>query len=340
MNTVIRTFAFGLTLVAGISSQPSAASAASPMTAKPKGMVLLPTGEFEMGCRACGLEDALPVHTVTISALWMDETPVTNAEYQVFVKKTGYKTVAERPLLATDFPNVPTKDLVPGSAVFIGPVKVASLDDDLQWWRYVPNASWRKPEGGASTTQKRANHPVVQMAYPDADAYCRANGKRLPTEAEFEYAARGGLQGKKYVWGDTLKPNGRWPANIWQGKFPASNSAEDGYTGTSPVRAFPANGYGLYDMAGNVWEWTSDWYRPDTYKDRATNAKHARHDPKGPDSSYDPNEPDVPKRVQRGGSFLCSDHYCTRYLVGSRGKGAIDSGGSNTGFRCVKALEG
>jgi formylglycine-generating enzyme required for sulfatase activity len=174
----------------------------------------------------------------------------------------------------------------------------------------------------------------VHVAYPDAESYCAWAGKRLPTEAEYEFAARGGLNGKRYAWGDELKPNGKWPANIWQGVFPVRNTKDDGFVGTSPVRAFPANGFGLYDAGGNVWQWTSDWYRPDTYAQAPTTG--TARDPKGPSTSFDPDEPGTPKRVQRGGSFLCSDHYCTRYLVGSRGKGAPDSAGSNVGFRCVK----
>jgi len=299
-------------------------------------MVLIADGSFEMGCKDCQLEDALPLHTVQLSSFRIDATPVTNAAFQIFVKQTGYKTIAERPLLAKDYPGVPEDKLTPGSAVFSPPARVSSLANALAWWSYVPGAFWSKPEGPGSTIKKRADHPVVHVAYADAEAYCQWAGKRLPTEAEYEYAARGGLQGKRYAWGDELKAGKRWSSNIWQGKFPTQNTAEDGYKSTSPVRAFPANGYGLYDMGGNVWQWTSDWYRHDTYTQDA--AQGTIRNPRGPATSHDPGEPGIPKRVQRGGSYLCSDHYCTRYLVGSRGKGAIDSAGSNVGFRCVKSI--
>jgi formylglycine-generating enzyme required for sulfatase activity len=302
---------------------------------KEDGMVWIPEGQMEMGCKDCQLEDALPLHQVFLSGFWMDATPVTNADFQLFARKTGYKTIAERPLQPKDYPGIPAEKLVSGSAVFTPPEQVTSLDDALVWWRYVPGASWLHPEGRESGIEERQKHPVVHIAYTDAEAYCRWAGKRLPTEAEFEYAARGGLRGKRYAWGDELKPGGRWPANIWQGKFPSKNSLEDGFAGTSPVRSFPPNGYGLYDISGNVWHWTADWYRPDTYARDA--AQGVMRNPKGPSSSFDPNEPNVPKRVQRGGSFLCSDHYCTRYLVGSRGKGSVDSAGSNVSFRCAKS---
>jgi formylglycine-generating enzyme required for sulfatase activity len=304
-------------------------------TSQETGMAWIPEGRFEMGCKDCQLQDALPVHSVSVSGFWMDETPVTNAAFKNFVGKTGYKSIAERPLEAKDYPGVPVENLVPGSAVFSPPTRVASLDNALVWWRYVPGAAWHHPEGTPSHIKERLNHPAVHVAYADAEAYCQWAGKRLPTEAEFEYAARGGLQGKRYAWGDEIKPGGRWPANIWQGKFPVENSRADGFSRTSPVRSFPPNGYGLYDMGGNVWQWTRDWYRPDTYTQDA--AQGVVRNPQGPRSSLDPSEPQVPKRVQRGGSFLCSDHYCTRYLVGSRGKGAPDSSGSNIGFRCVKS---
>lgn len=289
-----------------------------------------------MGCKDCGLEDALPLHMVRISPFFMDETPVTNASFEKFVDATNYRTFAERPLDPKDYPGVPPEKLVPGSAVFTPPKSLTTLTNALAWWSYVPGANWRHPEGPKSNIDQRADHPAVHIAYYDAKAYCRWARKRLPTEAEYEFAARGGLHGKKYAWGDELKPNGHWSANIWQGIFPVKNTAGDGYVGTSPVKAFPANGFGLYDMGGNVWQWTSDWYRDDTYaKDAAVNLVR---DPRGPSTSHDPQDPDVAKRVQRGGSYLCSDHYCTRYLVGSRGKGAPDSAGSNVGFRCVRDL--
>lgn len=310
-------------------------ASSAPQTSQSSDMVLIPEGRFAMGCKDCELPDALPLHSVQLSSFYMDATPVTNAAFRIFVKATSYKTIAERPLLAKDYPGVPEDKLLPGSAVFAAPALVTSLANALAWWRYVPGALWSRPEGPDSDVSTREDHPAVHIAYADAEAYCQWAGKRLPTEAEYEYAARGGLKGKRYAWGDDLKSGKRWMANIWQGKFPTQNAAQDGFQGTSPVRAFPANGYGLYDMGGNVWQWTSDWYRPDTYTQDA--AKGSVRNPRGPATSHDPDEPGIAKRVQRGGSFLCSDHYCTRYLVGSRGKGAIDSAGSNVGFRCVKS---
>ena len=316
-------------------SQTASAPYTSAPQTSPKGMVLIPEGQFEMGCKDCNLEDALPLHSVYISSLWVDETPVTNSEFAAFIAQTHYSTIAERPLDPKAFPQVPKEDLVPGSAVFSPPSSISSLANALVWWKYVPGANWSRPEGPSSQVEDRALHPVVQVAFDDAKAYCAWAGKRLPSEAEFEYAARGGLQGKKYAWGDSLKKDGKWVANIWQGILPISNAAEDGYKSSSPVKAFPPNGYGLYDMGGNVWQWTADWYRPDTYARDAS--KGLIRNPQGPSTSLDPDEPGVSKRVQRGGSFLCSDRYCTRYLVGSRGKGASDSAGTNIGFRCVKA---
>lgn len=297
-------------------------------------MVLIPGGSFRMGCDGdCPMEDAKPVHRVELAAFEMDETPVTNRQFADFVAATRYVTVAERTPLAKDYPDVPAAQLTPGSAVF-APEDV-SLLDPYAWWRFVKGASWRWPDGpgGIDATVARPEHPVVHVAYEDALTYCHWAKKDLPTEAQYEYAARGGLDGKRYAWGDQLRPGGRFLANIWQGRFPAKDAGEDGYRGTSPVRAFPANGYGLYDVAGNVWHWCKDWYRSDTYAARAGTG--LVRDPAGPESSHDPSEPGVKKRVQRGGSYLCSDQYCVRYLVGSRGRGAVDSSSSNLGFRCV-----
>jgi formylglycine-generating enzyme len=302
----------------------------------PEGMVWVPGGTFWMGCDDCDMPDTLPVHAVTVDGFWMDAAPVTNAEFRKFVEATGYATVAERQPNPEDFPGVPQEKLVAGSAVFTPPLSAVSLDNFLNWWKYVPGANWKHPEGPGSDLSGRADHPAVQIAWEDAAAYAKWAGKRLPTEAEFEFAARGGLDRNHYAWGDELKPGGKWPANIWQGRFPWRNREEDGYARTSPVTAFPPNGFGLYDMGGNVWQWCADWYRPDYFETLAAGGGVARN-PQGPEDSFDPQEPGVAKRVQKGGSFLCSDEYCTRYLVGSRGKGAPDSGGSNTGFRCVKA---
>ena len=305
-----------------------------PPGAAPDGMLWVPGGTFWMGCADCGMPDALPLHLVTVDGFWMDKTPVTNAEFERFVRATNYVTIAERDLDPKDFPGVPKSDLVPGSAVFVPPAQVSSLNNPMQWWKYVGGASWQRPEGKGSTNKGRENHPVVHVAWDDAVAYMKWAGKQLPTEAQFEFAARGGLDRNMFAWGNDLHPQGRQVANIWQGSFPVADSAADGYRGTSPVTAFPANGFGLYDMGGNVWQWCADWYRPDYYATLSGTAVN----PAGPRDSFDPAEPGMPKRVQRGGSFLCSDQYCTRYLVGSRGKGAVDSGSSNVSFRGVRLV--
>jgi formylglycine-generating enzyme len=302
----------------------------------PEGMVWVPGGVFWMGCEDCEMPDALPVHLVTVDGFWMDAAPVTNTQFQKFVESTGYKTIAERAPDPKDFPDVPKEKLVAGSAVFTPPLTEVSLNNLLNWWKYVPGASWRRPEGPQSDLKGREDHPAIQIAWEDAMAYAKWAGKRLPTEAEFEFAARGGLDRNRYAWGAELKPNGKWAANIWQGRFPWKNGKDDGFERTSPVHAFPPNGFGLYDMGGNIWQWCADWYRPDYFEMLAKQS--AVKNPQGPADSFDPQEPGIPKRVQKSGSFLCSDQYCSRYLVGSRGRGAPDSGGSNTGFRCVRSV--
>jgi formylglycine-generating enzyme required for sulfatase activity len=279
------------------------------------------------------MDDARPIHRVEVSGFFMDQTEVTNESYARFVKATGYVTLAERKPTAQELPGVPEQNRVPGSSVFTPTPTTVSLDQPLAWWRYVPGANWKHPEGPGSNVDARQQHPVVHVAYDDAIAYARWAGKDLPTEAEWEVAARGGQTGKLYPWGNELKPGGQFVANIYQGQFPVTNTAVDGFSGSAPVGSFPANPYGLYDMAGNAWEWTRDWYRVDTY---AHDAKLGTvHDPQGPDSSMDPSEPGTVKRVQRGGSFLCTDEYCTRYMVGTRGKGEPNSPAGHVGFRCV-----
>jgi formylglycine-generating enzyme required for sulfatase activity len=292
-------------------------------------MVWVAGGSFWMGSDDPSLADARPVHRVRVDGFWIDRTEVTNRQFDRFVRATGYVTVAERFPDPKQFPGAPAELLVPGSIVFTPPAGPVSLDTPLAWWRYVPGADWRHPEGPRSTIEGKDDHPVVHVCWDDAVAFARWAGKRLPTEAEWEYAARGGLDRKRYCWGDELLPAGRWPLNNWQGRFPGENSADDGFTRTAPAGSFPPNGYGLFDMPGNVWEWCADWYRPDAY------SSTPEHNPRGPDSSFDPAEPGVPKRVQRGGSFLCSDSYCTRYLPGARGKGEPTSAAVHVGFRCV-----
>lgn len=286
-----------------------------------------------MGCSEPSFNDARPWHRVQLKSFWMDPTPVTNEQFSAFVRATGYKTIAERKPEAKDFPDAPPENLVAGALVFSPPAGPVPLGNHYQWWRYIHGADWRHPEGPASDIKNKMNHPVVQIAWPDAEAYARWAGKRLPTEAEFEYAARGGLDRKAYSWGDELRPGGKCHANLWQGQFPHSNTCEDGYITTSPVKAFPPNGYHLYGMTGNVWQWCSDWYRTDAYSNK--DPKEVLVCPQGPSESFDRIEPHAKKKVQRGGSFLCTDQYCARYLVGARGRGEVSSGCNNLGFRCV-----
>ena len=300
-------------------------------------MIWVPGGEFWMGSNEPSFGDARPWHKTYVDGFWMDKTEVTNAEFARFVKATGYVTVAERKPRAEDFPTAPPENLVAGSVVFTPPDHPVALNDHFQWWNYVKGANWRHPEGPLSSIKGKENHPVVHIAYEDALAYCRWAGKRLPTEAEYEFAERGGLDRKPYAWGDEFRPYRKFMANTFQGHFPDKNTGEDGYITTAPVASFPPNGYGFYDLSGNVWEWTSDWYRPDYYKTLADQGRVARN-PQGPSDSFDPSEPGVAKKVHRGGSFLCTDQYCSRYMVGGRGKGEPDTGTNHLGFRCVKGV--
>ena len=314
----------------------------------PDGMVWIPGGEFSMGapdassgvCSADTVQDARPVLRVRVKGFWMDRTEVTNASFAKFVEATGYRTIAEIAPTREEFPDAPPEALVAGAVVFRPPGGTVSLGNHLQWWTYVKGANWRQPEGPGSSIKGRENHPVVHIAWPDAVAYAKWAGKRLPTEAEWEFAARGGLSGKTYAWGDDFQPGGKTMANTWQGRFPVKDEAVDGFAGTSPVGSFPANGYGLHDMAGNVWEWVADWYRADAYPlmAKAAGGKPVI-DPQGPASSWDPAEPGIPKRAQRGGSFLCTDQYCTRYMIGTRGKGDTHTPTNHAGFRCVKSAD-
>lgn len=280
-------------------------------------------------------EDSRPIHRVYVDAFWMDKTDVTNEAIAQFVKATGYVTIAERTPRAQDFPGAPPENLVAGAVVFSPPSRPVPLNDHFQWWAYVKGANWRHPLGPKSSLKGREKYPVVHIAYEDAVAYAHWAGKRLPTEAEWEFAARGGLSGKPFVWGDEFRPHEKWMANTFQGRFPIEDTGADGHVGVTAVAQYPPNGYGLFDMAGNVWQWTSDWYRPDYYGQLAAAGTVARN-PQGPDSPYDPGEPTERKKVHRGGSFLCTDQYCSRYMVGTRGKGEISTGTNHLGFRCVK----
>ncbi len=298
-------------------------------------MIYVHGGEFWMGSTEQKFADARPVHRVKLDGFWIDQTLVTNREFAAFVRATHYVTVAERKPRAEDYPGADPAKLVAGSLVFTTPVEVATPQNPYPWWDYREGANWRHPEGIASSLKGRGEHPVVQVAYADAEAYCSWRGGTLPTEAQFEFAARGGLDRKMYAWGDEFMPAHKYMANTFQGHFPESNTAGDGFPGTAPVKSFPANGYGLYDMSGNVWEWTRDWYRPDYYKTLAEQAEVSVN-PTGPGDSVDPAEPGVQKRVQRGGSYLCSEQYCSRYMVGGRGKGEPTTSTNHIGFRCVK----
>ncbi|MBL8815389.1 MAG: formylglycine-generating enzyme family protein [Planctomyces sp.] len=314
---------------------------ASPESSDPrlKGMVWIPGGTFQMGSLD-GAPDEYPVHEVRLDGFWMDQYEVTNRQFQAFVEATGYVTTAEQP------PKL--RSLEPGSGLedaaileeFNHPGSICSLHLNSRneidpekgaysWWQYVKGANWKHPEGPESNIESRLDHPVVHLSWLDVEEYCRWAGKKLPTEAQWEYAARGGRENLTYPWGNDRNPDGQWLHNIWQGEFPISNTGADGHIQTSPVGSFPANGYNLFDMSGNVWEWCADYYQPQYYSESPL------ENPQGPDRSFDPQEPGIIKRVQRGGSFMCSEQYCVGYRVSSRMKGEQDTGAFHTGFRCV-----
>jgi formylglycine-generating enzyme required for sulfatase activity len=305
-------------------------------------MVWIPGGEFYMGVDPdafpglskkhieMNTKDATWLHLVYVDGFWMDKTEVTNEAFAKFIKATGYVTDAEKKPTQEQFPTEHPDKLKPFSITFKKPAPGVPVRDFHDWFAIEYGACWKRPEGHGSTIVGRDNYPVVHISYNDAVAFCRWAGKRLPTEAEWEFAARGGLDRKLYPWGDELKPTGKWMANVWQGEFPTENTKEDGFEGAAPVGSFPPNAYGLYDVSGNVWEWCADWYRADYYLDSPDK------NPKGPISGFVSHEPGAQKRVQRGGSFLCADNYCLRYVVGTRMDGEIGSAASHIGFRCVK----
>jgi formylglycine-generating enzyme required for sulfatase activity len=316
----------------------------------PEGMAWIPGGEFSMGAadplaqdaNIVGMkatEDSRPIHRVRVHGFWMDKTEVTNREFAKFVKATGYVTVAERKPTLEEFPGAPPENLVAGSVVFAPPDHPVPINDHFQWWSWVTGANWKHPAGPASDLKGREDYPVVHVAYEDAEAFAKWAGKRLPTEAEWEFAARGGLAGALYPWGNEFLRDGRYMANTHQGHFPNEDTHAYAHAGSAPVATYPPNGYGLYDVAGNVWEWTSDWYRPDYYAD-LLKAGGVAENPQGPASSFDPAEPGVMKRVHRGGSFLCTEQYCSRYMVGTRGKGEPSTGTNHLGFRLVRDRPG
>jgi formylglycine-generating enzyme required for sulfatase activity len=300
----------------------------------PSGMLLIPAGVFDMGSEEHYPEEA-PVHQVQVHGFYMDSGPVTNEQFARFVDATGYRTVAERPLNPADFPGAPAENLVPGSMVFQRTSGPVNLRDYSNWWRWQPGAYWKNPHGPSGY---RSDHPVVHVAYEDVEAYALWAGKDLPSEAEWEYAARGGLQNATFTWGNEEMPDGKPMANRWHGEFPWNNQLTDGYQGTSPVGSFPANGYGLFDMAGNVWEWTSDWYgthHAETSKSCCGMIVNPRVT--SPAQSYDPNQPQfrIPRRVVKGGSHLCAPNYCLRYRPAARQPQMVDTGMSHIGFRCI-----
>ena len=302
------------------------------------GMVWIPGGTFRMGSDKHYPEER-PAHRVTVSGFWMDRTPVTNRQFREFTEATGHVTFAEIPPQAADYPGAKPDLLHPGSLVFLTPTRqVSNLSDCHQWWTFMLGADWRHPQGPASSLDGLDDHPVVHVVASDAEAYSRWRAKTLPTEAEWEFAARGGIDGATYAWGDEFLPDGRPMANTWQGAFPWQNLGTDGYPGTSPVGTFPPNGYGLLDMIGNVWEWTSDWYVPQHTLDAA---KHCcvPVNPRGgiEAESVDPAQPDIriPRRVLKGGSHLCAPNYCRRYRPAARYPHPIDTSTSHVGFRCI-----
>jgi formylglycine-generating enzyme len=298
-------------------------------------MAWIPGGTFMMGSDQHYPEEK-PAHEVTVSGFWMDPTPVSNADYRRFVEATGHITLAERPANPADYPGANPELLVPSSVVFRRPPGRVELRNQFNWWTYVAGASWRHPHGPASTIDGLDDHPVVHVAFEDAEAYARWAGKVLPTEAEWEHAARGGLAGAEFAWGDTLLVDGKHMANTWQGEFPWQSRPEDGFEQTSPVRTYPPNGYGLYDVAGNVWEWTTDWYQE---HGKIQKACCGLTDPRGGplEQSYDPTLPQIriPRKVMKGGSYLCAPNYCRRYRPAARMPQPVDTSTCHLGFRCI-----
>jgi sulfatase modifying factor 1 len=307
-----------------------------------KDMVWIPGGEFLMGSQDFYPEER-PIHAVLLDGFWMDEHPVTVAEFRRFVKATGHLSWAEQPPDPADYPDAAPELLVPGSLVFQGTSGPVNLADLRNWWRWTPGAQWRHPEGPGSTLHGRERHPVTHVAYQDAAAYAAWMGKQLPTEAQWERAARGGLEGKIFCWGDDFAPRGKMMANTWQGEFPWQNLTLDHYERTSPVKRFAPNGYGLFDMAGNVWEWTTDFFSP-RHPDEPAHSCCTPQNPRvtSPDQSYDLGSPGahIPRRVTKGGSHLCAPNYCLRYRPAARQGEAVDTTTSHIGFRCIMPANG
>jgi sulfatase modifying factor 1 len=358
---VARNTAFGLAAVAllcGLLAGCGVKSPASPQRtanaaeserqrASTKGMAWVPASEFEMGWDGVeGRFDERPAHRVRVDGFWIDSTEVTNAQFRMFIEATGYVTTAEQTPdweeLKKQLPPGTSKPaegvLIPGSLVFTPPSQRVELNDFAQWWTWTPGASWRHPDGPGSSIEGRDNYPVVHVSWQDAAAYAEWAGKRLPTEAEWECAARHEHDGERFIWGNDFMPGGRHMANIWQGDFPHKNTADDGFAGLAPVKSFPSNAAGLYDMAGNVWEWTNDRFRPDTYASRIKDIEPGGCcvNPSGPTTTADPRNPFASdSRVQKGGSFLCNASYCESYRPSAKMAAPPDTGMSHLGFRCV-----
>jgi formylglycine-generating enzyme len=308
-----------------------------PGTAPAENMVWVPGGTLLMGSDRHYPEEA-PAHRVSVDGFWIDRTPVTNREFRRFVDETGYTTSAEIAPDPAQYPGALPEALQPASVVFVRTTGPVDLRNQFNWWRFIPGADWRDPQGPGSSIEGLDDHPVVHVAFSDVEAYVRWAGKSLPTEAEWEHAARGGLEGAEYAWGGEFAPGGRHMANTWQGEFPWQNLLEDGFERTSPVDAFPANGYGIADMIGNVWEWTTDWYRS-RHPDETAPACCVPKNPRGgrEEESFDPAEPRVriPRRVMKGGSHLCAPNYCRRYRPAARIAQPVDTSTSHLGFRCI-----
>ena len=332
----IACFAGGALLMVSCGGGASKTGEAQPMPAgaAPHGMVWIPGGKFTMGSESA---DARPVegpeHEVTIDGFWMDETEVTNAQFREFVDATGYVTRAEKVPTIEEFPGADYEEikdmLKPGANNFHSTDGPVDLRNHLAWWEYKIGASWRRPNGPESSIEGKDDYPVVCVTWDDASAYAKWAGKRLPTEAEWEFAARGGMEHQLFGWGNEFKKDGKWMTNIYQGQFPEDDTGEDGHVGAAPVKSYPPNGYGLYDMSGNVWEFVSDWYGPNYY-----NISPSRN-PKGPKIGSDRNGLGEPNKVIRGGSFLCNDCYCSGYRPSARQSTTIDTSSNHTGFRCV-----
>jgi formylglycine-generating enzyme len=310
-------------------------AAAAPET----GMVRIPGGTFLMGSSEFYPEER-PVRSVRVDGFWMDTFAVSNAEFARFVAVTGYQTLAERGLNPKDFPGAPPENLQPGSMLFSKPSRPVDLRNYANWWNWSPGTSWRFPLGQGSSIEGLELHPVVHVAYEDAEAYAHWLGKELPSEAEWEFAARGGLEGKTFTWGNEPIPHGKPMANTWQGEFPWQNLRLDGFEGTAPVGSFPPNGYGLHDMAGNVWEWTSDWYVARHNKEVTSCCTPNKPRGAKPEESYDPAQPQfrIPRKVVKGGSFLCAPNYCLRYRPAARQPQMVDTSMSHIGFRCITRI--